>query len=121
MAAFRYIVHDVDQAVDFYLRQLGFSLDKQFGSAMAIVRQGDLSLWLAGPLASASRSMPDGRMPEPGGWGRIVIEIDQLDAIVERLRQSGAKFRNAIITGPGGRQILVDDPSGNPVELFEPA
>lgn len=121
MAVFRYIVHDVDRAVDFYCRFLGFALDKQFGRAMAVVRQGDMSLWLAGPEASAARAMPDGRRPEPGGWSRIVIEVDQLDARVERLRQAAARFRSDIITGPGGRQVLVEDPSGNPVELFEPA
>jgi catechol 2,3-dioxygenase-like lactoylglutathione lyase family enzyme len=120
MSAFRYIVHDVDGAIDFYCRFLGFTLDKQFGAAMAIVRHGDLSLWLAGPAASAARPMPDGRVPEPGGWSRIVIEVDQLDALIERLRHGAARFRNDIVTGPGGRQILVEDPSGNAVELFEP-
>jgi catechol 2,3-dioxygenase-like lactoylglutathione lyase family enzyme len=121
MAVFRYIVQDVDRAVDFYSRFLGFTLEKQFGPAMAIVRQGDLSLWLAGPASSAARPMPDGRVPEAGGWSRIVIEVEHLDATVERLREAAARFRNDVVTGPGGRQILVEDPSGNPVELFEPA
>ncbi len=121
MAAFRYIVADVDQAVDFYTRLLGFTLEKQFGPAMAIVRRDDLSLWLAGPTSSAARPMPDGRKPEPGGWNRIVLAVDNLDAAVERLRVVGARLRNDIVSGPGGRQILVEDPSGNVIELFEPA
>jgi predicted enzyme related to lactoylglutathione lyase len=120
MATARYIVTNVDEAVAFYCQALGFSLREQFGPAMAIVRRGDLDLWLAGPPSSAAKPMPDGRKPEPGGWSRIVIEVDDLDATVARLRESGAHFRNDIVSGPGGRQILCDDPSGNPVELFEP-
>ena len=87
--------------------------------AFAMVRRGDLSLWLAGPSSSAARPMPDGRAPEPGGWNRFVVEVEDLDPIVERLREAGATFRNDIVTGPGGRQILVDDPDGNPIEPFE--
>ncbi len=121
MAAVRYIVTDVDAAVRFYVDQLGFSLTAQYGSAMAIVARGDLTLWLAGPAASASRPMPDGRTPQPGGWSRIVIEIADLDAVVARLRESGVAFRNDVVAGPGGRQILCDDPSGHPIELFERA
>ena len=120
MAAFRYLVPDVDRAVDFYCRFLGFSLEKQFGPAMAIVRREDLALWLAGPSSSAARPMPDGRTPGPGGWNRIVLPVDNLDAMVERLRSAAVRFRNDIISGPGGRQILVEDSSGNLVELFEP-
>lgn len=120
MAAFRYIVADVDQAVDFYTRLLGFTLEKQFGQAMAIVRRDDLSLWLAGPASSAARPMPDGRSPEPGGWSRLVLTVRRLDDSVRQLREAGARFRNDIVSGPGGRQILVDDPSGNVIELFEP-
>jgi catechol 2,3-dioxygenase-like lactoylglutathione lyase family enzyme len=84
-----------------------------------MVRRGDLTLWLAGPASSAARAMPDGRSPEPGGWNRFVIEVEDLEPIVERLREAGATFRNEVVKGPGGRQILVDDPDGNPIELFE--
>ena len=119
MASVRYIVTDVQKAVDFY-GMLGFTVREQF-PAMAIVAQGDLTLWLAGPGASASRAMPDGRMPEPGGWNRVVLETKDLAALVERLKAAGAKFRNDIVTGPGGKQILAEDPFGNVVELFEPA
>ena len=86
---------------------------------MAILRQADLTLWLAGPNASAARPMPDGRKPEPGGWNRFVVETDDLDALAAGLKAAGARFRNEIISGPGGRQVLVEDPSGNVVELFQ--
>ena len=121
MAQFRYIVDDVDAAVAFYQGKLGFALEEQYGPAMAILRKDDLQLWVAGPPASASKPMPDGRKPEPGGWGRIVILVEDLDAIVASMTQSGVSFRNKIVEGPGGRQILCDDPSGNPVELFQPS
>ena len=117
----RYIVRDVDAAVVFYTRHLGFELKQQFGPAMAIAQRDELTLWLAGPPASASRPMPDGRKPEPGGWNRFVLEVEDLEALVARLRAEGVPFRNEIVTGPGGRQILCEDPSGNVVELFEPA
>jgi catechol 2,3-dioxygenase-like lactoylglutathione lyase family enzyme len=120
MAVMRYIVDDVDAAVAFYGR-LGFAVDQQFGPAMAIVVRDDLTLWLAGPSASASRPMPDGRAPEPGGWNRVVVTVADLTATVEDLRSDGVPFRNDVVTGPGGRQILCEDPSGNVVELFEPA
>ena len=120
MAAVRYIVSDVDSAVTFYTTLLDFDLDEQYGPAMAIVRRGDLTLWLAGPPSSAARPMPDGRSPEAGGWNRFVIEVDDLPATVARLRAAGAIFRNEIVTGPGGKQILIEDPSGNPIELFQP-
>jgi catechol 2,3-dioxygenase-like lactoylglutathione lyase family enzyme len=120
MATVRYIVADVEAAVAFYTASLGFEVIESYGPAMAIVRRGDLDLWLAGPPASASRPMPDGRKPQPGGWTRAVLLVDDLDATVKRLRDGGAAFRNDIVTGPGGRQILLDDPSGNCVELFEP-
>lgn len=119
MASVRYIVTDVDATVAFYTGHLGFSLDKQFGPAMAIMTRGDLTLWVAGPPASASKPMPDGRKPSPGGWNRIVIEVTGLDALVAGLRDAGIGFRNDIIAGPGGRQILCEDPSGNCIELFE--
>ena len=121
MAAVRYIVSDVDAAVAFYTTLLDFDLDEQYGSAMAIVRRGDLTLWLAGPPSSAARPMPDGRTPEPGGWNRLVIEVDDIASTVERLSGAGAPFRNDIVSGPGGRQILLEDPAGNPIELFQPA
>jgi catechol 2,3-dioxygenase-like lactoylglutathione lyase family enzyme len=120
MATVRYIVNDVDAAVGFYTKGLGFEVQQQFG-AMAILNRGDLKLWVAGPQASASRPMPDGRKPEPGGWGRFVIEVDDIESLVRTLKERGVSFRNAIISGPGGRQTLCEDPSGNVVELFEAA
>jgi catechol 2,3-dioxygenase-like lactoylglutathione lyase family enzyme len=120
MAVMRYLVSDVDESVAFFGR-LGFELDQQYGPAMAIVRRDDVDLWLAGPTASAARPMPDGRRPEPGGWNRVVVTVDDLPARVEELRSAGVRFRNDVVTGPGGRQILCEDPSGNVVELFEPA
>jgi catechol 2,3-dioxygenase-like lactoylglutathione lyase family enzyme len=121
LAAVRYIVKDVDQAIAFYRDSLGFELQQQFGPAMAILKREDLTLWVAGPQASASRPMPDGRKPEPGGWGRFVLEVDDLDSLVRTLKARGVTFRNEIVVGPGGRQILCDDPSGNTIELFEAA
>ncbi len=121
MATMRYLVEDVGAAVGFYADRLGFEEVQRFGSAMAIVRRDDLDLWLAGPSSSAARAMPDGRAPEPGGWNRLVIEVEDLAAIVGALGEAGAVFRNEIVEGPGGQQILVEDPSGNVVELFEPA
>jgi catechol 2,3-dioxygenase-like lactoylglutathione lyase family enzyme len=120
MATVRYIVGDVDRAVAFYTGVLGFVLEQQMGPAFARVVRGDLTLWLAGPTSSAARPMPDGRAPEAGrGWGRFVLEVEDLDATVASVRAAGAGFRNDIVSGPGGRQILVDDPDGNPIELFE--
>jgi catechol 2,3-dioxygenase-like lactoylglutathione lyase family enzyme len=121
MATVRYLVSDVDAAREFYTGQLGFELVEQMGPAIAMVRHKDLTLWLAGPVSSAARPMPDGRNPEPGGWNRLVVEVEDLAGRVEQLRAAGARFRNDIVTGPGGKQILIEDPSGNVVELFEPA
>jgi catechol 2,3-dioxygenase-like lactoylglutathione lyase family enzyme len=121
MAQVRYLVHDVEAAVGFYRDGLGFDLVQQFGPAMAILRRGDLTLWTAGPAASAARPMPDGRQPEPGGWNRFVLEVDDLEGAIATLKAKAATFRNTIVTGPGGRQILVEDPSGNVIELFQPA
>ena len=121
MAAFRYLVSDVDLAVAFYTQRLGFTLEEQFGPAMAIVARGDLTLWLAGPLSSAAKPMPDGRKPEPGGWNRIVLENEGHAALVAELRAAGVTFRNEIVRGPGGQQTLCEDPSGNVIELFEAA
>jgi len=116
----RYIVDDVDGAIGFYTDQLGFVLERRMGPAFAIVSAGDLSLWLSGPQSSAARPMPDGRQPEPGGWNRLVIEVEDLESRVRELKARGVSFRNEIVTGPGGKQVLIDDPAGNPVELFEP-
>jgi len=116
----RYMVDDVDQAIDFYTGSFGFTLGYNAAPAFAEVLRGNLRLLLAGPTSSAARPMPDGRTPEPGGWNRIHFVVDDITAEVERLRATGARFRNDIIRGPGGKQILVDDPSGNPVELFQP-
>ncbi len=119
MAVVRYIVDNVDAAVQFYTDALGFELKQRFGPAMAMMDRGDLRLWLAGPPASASRPMPDGSKPQPGGWNRFVVQVDDLAGLVERLRTKGVVFRNTIVEGPGGKQILCCDPSGNVVELFE--
>ena len=117
----RYMVEDVATAKSFYVTMFGFEAGFDAAPAFAEVRRGNLRLLLAGPTSSAGRPMPDGRQPEPGGWNRIHFLVDDIDAEVERLRVAGATFRNDVVTGPGGRQILVDDPSGNPIELFEPA
>jgi len=119
MAVVRYLVDDVDAAVAFYTGPLGFALEQQMGPAFALVSRDDLTLWLSGPQSSAARAMPDGGRPEPGGWNRLVLEVDDLEAEVERLRQAGLSFRNEIVTGPGGKQIVLEDSAGNPVELFE--
>lgn len=120
MATVRYLVRDVDRAVAFYTSQLDFTLIEQFGPAFALLRRADLTLWVAGPPASASKPMPDGAQPEPGGWNRFVIEVDDLETLVEQLRERGARFRNEILSGPGGKQILLEDSEGNPIELFQP-
>ncbi|MDX6491500.1 MAG: hypothetical protein QOD43_1745 [Gaiellaceae bacterium] len=120
MAVVRYLVDDVDAAVAFYTGHLGFALEQQMGPAFALVSRNDLTLWLSGPQSSAARPMPDGSRPEPGGWNRLVLQVDDLEAEVERLRQVGLAFRNEIVTGPGGKQILLDDSAGNPIELFQP-
>jgi catechol 2,3-dioxygenase-like lactoylglutathione lyase family enzyme len=120
MATVRYLVHDVGMAIAFYTR-LGFALRQQFGPAMAIMAHDDLTLWLAGSRASAAKPMPDGRVPEPGGWNRFVLRVTDLASLVPTLRAQGVAFRNDIVDGPGGRQILCEDPSGNVVELFEVA
>jgi catechol 2,3-dioxygenase-like lactoylglutathione lyase family enzyme len=121
VAVVRYLVDDVDAAVTFYTERLGFELEQRMGPAFAIVTRGDLRLWLAGPQSSAARPMPDGRRPEPGGWNRLVLTVDDLETRVDELRRAGLTFRNEIVTGPGGKQILLEDSAGNPVELFQPA
>jgi catechol 2,3-dioxygenase-like lactoylglutathione lyase family enzyme len=120
MATVRYMVNDVEAAIKFYVEMLGFTLDQQFG-AIAMVSKDGLTLWLAGPQSSAARPMPDGRKPEAGGWNRFVIEVDDLVSLVEQMKAEGIHFRNDIVIGPGGKQILAEDPFGNPIELFQPA
>jgi catechol 2,3-dioxygenase-like lactoylglutathione lyase family enzyme len=120
MAAVRYFVSDVERSVEFYAGLLGFTLSESWG-AIAILEHDDLRLWLAGPKTSAARPMPDGAKPVPGGWNRFVLTVEDIEGVVTRLKAAGASFRNEIISGPGGRQILVDDPDGNPVELFQPS
>jgi catechol 2,3-dioxygenase-like lactoylglutathione lyase family enzyme len=117
----RYMVEDVDAAVAWYMRHLGFTLLSSAAPAFADVKRGPLRLLLSGPKSSAGRAMPDGERPKPGGWNRIHLIVDDLDAEVARLRAAGVQFRNEIVTGPGGSQILLQDPSGNFVELFQPA
>jgi catechol 2,3-dioxygenase-like lactoylglutathione lyase family enzyme len=117
----RYMVDDVEGAVDFYTEHFDFELRSSAAPAFADVVRGNLRLLLSGPKSSAGRPMPDGRTPEPGGWNRIHFIVDDIEADVERLRSAGLTFRNDIISGPGGRQILLEDPAGNPIELFQPA
>jgi catechol 2,3-dioxygenase-like lactoylglutathione lyase family enzyme len=117
----RYIVDDVDAAIAFYTEHFGFTLLSNKAPAFADVVRGRLRLLLSGPASSAGRPMPDGRTPEPGGWNRIHLIVEDITTDVERLRASGLTFRNDILSGPGGRQILIEDPSGNPIELFQPA
>jgi catechol 2,3-dioxygenase-like lactoylglutathione lyase family enzyme len=118
----RYIVDDVDAAIAFYCEQLGFDEIMHPAPTFAMLTRGDLRLALSAPSGAGGggQAMPDGTVPEPGGWNRIMLELDDLDGTVELLRNAGARFRNDIVTGIGGRQILLEDPSGNPVELFEP-
>ena len=117
----RYQVKDVARAVDFYTQKLGFKLDQKNLPAFAQVSSGNLKLILSGPGASGSRPMPDGRAQEPGGWNRVVLQIADLPSRIETLRSAGLRFRNSMEVGPGGKQILLEDPDGNPIELFEPA
>ena len=117
----RYMVDDVEDAVAFYTTNFGFEPGLNAAPAFAEVLRGHLRPLLSGPKSSAGRPMPDGRQPEPGGWNRIHLIVDDIDADVARLRDVGARFRNDIVSGPGGQQILLDDPSGNPIELFQPA
>ncbi len=121
LANVRYLVDDVEAAVAFYVEQLGFALHRHVPPAFADVRHGALRLLLSGPASSAGRPMPDGRRPEAGGWNRIQLVFADLASEVARLRAAGVTFRNDIVKGPGGQQILIEDPAGNLVELFQPA
>jgi len=121
MVNVRYMVGDVAAALDFYTRHLGFTVQADMKPAFASVTRGPLRLLLSGPASSAGRPMPDGRRPEAGGWNRIQLVFADLGAEVARLRAAGLKFRNDILKGPGGQQILLEDPDGNLVELFQPA
>lgn len=117
----RYQVKDVSRSVDFYTKVLGLKLDMQNLPAFAQVSVGNLKLILSGPGASGSRKMPDGRQQEPGGWNRVILQVEDLHARIETLKKSGLRFRNEMESGPGGKQIQLEDPDGNPIELFEPA
>jgi catechol 2,3-dioxygenase-like lactoylglutathione lyase family enzyme len=121
LVSVRYMVDDVERSVDFYTRHLGFTLRMSAAPAFADVVRGKLRLLLSGPKSSAGRPMPDGAQPEAGGWNRIHLIVSDIAAEVERLEGEGLKFRNEIVSGPGGQQILLEDPSGNVIELFQPA
>ena len=116
----RYMVHDVEAAIAFYTSLFGFTLISKTLPAFADVQRGDLRLLLSGPTSSGGRPLPDGRRPSPGGWNRIHLIVEDLGTEVDRLRAAGIAFRSDIVTGPGGSQIVLDDPSGNPIELFQP-
>jgi catechol 2,3-dioxygenase-like lactoylglutathione lyase family enzyme len=119
MGTVRYLVQDVDASLPFYAA-LGFTEAERWGPPFVILKKGDLRLWLSGPGTSASRQLPDGSVPSPGGWNRLVIEVQNLSAAMAALRSTGARFRSDPVSGPGGQQVLVEDPSGNPIELFQP-
>jgi catechol 2,3-dioxygenase-like lactoylglutathione lyase family enzyme len=118
-AVVRYQVLDVDRAIAFYTERLGFHLDQRSGAVFATVSRGDLHLLLGGPGSSGSRPLPDGRRQEPGGWNRIVLYVENIDPMITALKSSGARFRNEVEVGPGGKQIQIEDPDGNPIELHE--
>jgi catechol 2,3-dioxygenase-like lactoylglutathione lyase family enzyme len=121
LVSVRYMVNDVQESIDFYTQHFGFELRTSAVPAFADVVRGHLRLLLAGPQSSAGRAMPDGRKPEPGGWNRIHFVVEDIHTEVSELKDAGVRFRNEIVTGPGGQQILLEDPSGNPIELFQPA
>ncbi|MGE0133634.1 MAG: VOC family protein [Dehalococcoidia bacterium] len=121
MASVRYIIDDVQAAIDFYTTNLGFEVLTSAAPAFADIAKGNLRLLLSGPGSSGARVLPDGRQPVPGGWNRIHLIVDDLEAEVARLRERGVTFRSDIVRGPGGAQVVLDDPSGNPIELFQPA
>ncbi len=119
MATVRYLVNNVDDSLPFY-RALGFKLADRWGPPFAVVKGKGLTLWLSGPGTSARKKLPGGALPQPGGWNRLVIQVDDIEAAVAKLQAAGARLRSRPIKGPGGKQVLVEDPSGNPIELFEP-
>jgi predicted enzyme related to lactoylglutathione lyase len=119
VATLRYLVDDVDAAVAFY-EALGFEMADRWGPPFAVMTLGDLTLWVSGPGTSASKALPDGSTPRPGGWNRFVIEVEDIEASMRGIAAQGGRFRSDPIQGPGGRQVVCEDPSGNPVELFEP-
>jgi glyoxylase I family protein len=119
IAAVRYQIRDVDRAIKFYTEVLDFKLERQSGTAFAMVSRGALELVLSGPGSSGARPMPDGRRQEPGGWNRIIMYVPDLDARMETLKAAGVPFRNTVEAGPGGKQIQIEDPDGNPIELHE--
>jgi catechol 2,3-dioxygenase-like lactoylglutathione lyase family enzyme len=122
MARVRYIVNDVEEALDFFTSNLGFTVEKNFAPAIAILVHGDLTLLVSGPKASASKPMSDGSLPIPGGgWNRILLDFDDLESVVSRLKSNGVKFRNEILDGVGGKQVVCEDPSGNVIELSQPS
>ena len=118
MATVRYLVDDVDAAIAFY-SAVGFTLADRWGPPFAVMKLGDLTLWVSGPGTSASKRLPDGSLPQPGGWNRFVIEVSDIEVAVRDLSAKGGRFRSDPMQGPGGRQVLCEDPSGNPIELFE--
>jgi len=119
--AVRYQVREVERSIAFYTERLGFKLLDHFGAAFAKVASGALTVYLSGPKSSGARPLPDGRRQEPGGWNRIVLEVADLPAQIDALKKTGTTFRNEIETGPGGKQVQIEDPDGNPIELFQPA
>ena len=119
--AVRYLVKDVDRSAAFYTERLGFTLVDRRSSAFAKISNGPLLIYLSGPQSSGARPLPDGRRQDPGGWNRIVLEVIDLAARIEELKKAGVTFRNPVETGPGGKQVQLEDPDGNPIELFEPA
>ncbi len=121
MATFRYLVKDVEASIEFYTKHLGFEVVEKMGPAFAIVEKDDLRLWLSGTQTSAARPIPDGSIPQPGGWNRFVIEVTDIESLVSAMKNADISFRNEIISGPGGKQILAEDPSGNPIEIFQAA
>jgi catechol 2,3-dioxygenase-like lactoylglutathione lyase family enzyme len=116
---YRILVHNKDKAVAWYRDQLAFTVLEEWGPAFAILAKGSDQLWVSGPQTSAAKEMPDGRIPSPGGWNRIVVEVEDLETLVSRLQESGVVFRNEPVAGPGGIQVLIEDPCGNLVELFQ--
>lgn len=119
MATVRYFVTDVGSSIEYYRKNLGFVVTQNWGGNFAKIQLDDLELWISGPNTSAAMPMTDGSKPIPGGWNRLVIKVNNIETIVEKLKEEGIKMRNEILTGVGGKQILIEDPSGNPIELFQ--